>query len=135
VLLALFIGMYLALSFLLISATRLPYAMLTSPAGENVAVLRLVSTDAALIAQRMEARGEDASNGPQSEADLGYTYAAYPCVTNYFYNKNAAGEGSVEIGMASAAELSYAWTDDGDLHISILNPEPGDAGEYILSLN
>lgn len=133
--LAVFLLMYMALSFLLISATPLPYAKLGSPAGQNVVILRQLSNDSARAAERIAAAGRDASAGPQSEADLGYSYTAYPTVLNFFYNKKANVEGSVEIGTASAAELNYEWTDDATLRMTVTNPEPGDGGEYTLRLN
>lgn len=133
--LVIFLVMYMALSFLLISATPLPYAYIGSPGGQNTVILRQVSNDAALAEQRMIAAGEDPSNGPQSEDDLGYRYSAYPTVLNFFYNKKANAQGSLEIGMASAAELKYEWTDDNTLCMTIENPQAGDEGEFLLQLN
>ena len=83
----------------------------------------------------MTAAGRDAANGPQAEADLGYSFSAYPTVMNFFYNKKADVQGSVEIGMESAAELHYEWLDDHTLRMSVTNPQPGDGGEYTLCLN
>lgn len=133
--LAVILIMYLTLSFLLISATPLPYAKLGSPSGQNVVILRKFSNDAAMAAQRMTAAGKDASNGPQCEEDTGYIYMAYPTVMNLFYNKKTDVQGSLEIGYASSAELKYDWVDDNTLHMYIANPEPGDGGEYTLHLN
>lgn len=132
---ALFLLLYITLSFLLINATPLPYAKLGSPSGKNVVILRKLSNDAVLAAERMTAAGKDASNGPQSEEDTGYRYTAYPAVMNFFYNTKADAEGSLEIGVASAAELKYEWSDDHTLHMSITNPQPGDSGEFTLRLN
>ena len=133
--LVLFLLMYMALSFMLISATPLPYAYIGSPAGVNTVILRRVSTDSDRVQQRMTAAGRDASGGPQAEADLGYSFSAYPTVMNFFYNKKADVQGSVEIGMESGAELHYEWLDDSTLRMTVTNPQPGDGGEYTLRLN
>lgn len=133
--LAVFLGLYLALSFILISATPLPYAYIGSPSGKNTVILRQVSTDADMLAQRMQAAGRDPAQGPQNQDDLGYRYSAYPTVMNFFYNKKADLQGAVEIGMTSEATLDYEWIDDDTLRMSVLNPMPGDGGECILNLN
>ena len=133
--LVLFLLMYLTLSFLLIGATPLPYAKLGSPSGQNVVILRKLSNDAAMAAERMTAAGRDASQGPQAEQDTGYRYMAYPAVMNFFYNTKANAQGNLEIGFASAAELKYEWTDENTLQMSIENPQAGDGGEFTLRLN
>ena len=132
---AVFLLLYMMFSFLLVTTTPLPYIKLGSPSGQNVVILRRMSNDAAMAAQRMTAAGKDASAGPQVEADTGYVYTAYPEVLRFFYNTRANTEGSLEIGYASAAELDYEWTDENTLHMSINNPQPGDGGEFILRLN
>ena len=135
VVLVLFLAMYLALSFMLIYATPLPYAKIGSPAGQNVVIMRQVSNDGDMIVQRMNAAGKDPAQGPQEDEDRGYRYAAYPSLMNFFYNKKANVQGSVEIGVASAAELKYEWTDDSTLHLWAENPQTGDGGECTLILN
>lgn len=132
--LAVFLGLYLALSFMLISVTPLPYAYIGSPSGKNTVILRQLSTDAEMLGARMQAAGLDPANGPQNEDDLGYSYTAYPTVMNFFYNKKADCRGAVEIGMASEATLRYEWIDDDTLRMTAENPLPGDGGECILSL-
>lgn len=132
--LVIFMGMYMALSFLLISATPLPYAYIGSPAGENTVILRRVSNDAQWARQRMTAAGRDPSNGPQSEADLGYSFSAYPTVLHFFYNRKADGQGAVEIGMESDAQLHYEWIDENTLRMGVVNPQAGDGGEFTLHL-
>lgn len=133
--LALILGMYLVLSFLLISATPLPYMYIGSPGGQNTVILRQVSNDAELAQARMTAAGKDASAGPQAEEDLGYRFSAYPTTLHFFYNRKAETEGALEIGMNSAAELKYEWTDDSTLRMWVENPEAGDGGEFVLRLN
>lgn len=132
--LAVFLAMYMALSFLLISATPLPYAYIGSPSGKNVVIMRRASTDSEMLSARLAAAGKDPAAGPQNQDDLGYSYAAYPTVLKFFYNKKADVQGAVEIGMASAAELHYEWTDDNTLSMSVQNPQPGDGGECTLSV-
>ena len=132
--LAVFLGLYLALSFMLISVTPLPYAYIGSPSGKNTVILRQLSTDAQMVEARMQAAGLDPAEGPRTEDDLGYRYTAYPTVMNFFYNKKADSQGAVEIGMASEATLHYEWIDDDTLRMTAENPQPGDGGECILSL-
>ena len=133
--LAVFLGLYLALSFMLISVTPLPYAYIGSPSGKNTVILRQLSTDAQMLEARMQAAGLDSADGPRTEDDLGYRYTAYPTVMNFFYNKKADSQGAVEIGMASEATLRYDWIDDDTLRMSVENPRPGDGGECVLHLN
>lgn len=128
------VGMYLAFTLILVTATPLHYTTLTSPAGENVVIMRSLSTNADMLAERLQAKGLDASQGPQSEDDFGYCYTAHAPKMRFFYNKESAG-GTVEIGMISAAQLMYEWTDDTTLRLYAGEPEPGDSGEILYRTN
>lgn len=135
VILAVIVLMYLVFSLLLVAATPLHYTTLTAPGGEAVVVMREISKDETNFAQRMEAAGKDAAQGPGSEADLGYLYTAHPRKLYFFYDRDVSGEGGVEIGTASAARLMYEWTENSTLHMYVENPEPGDGGEIFYSVN
>ena len=134
VILAVTVGMSLTFSLVLVAATPLHYTTLTSPGGEAVVVMREISNDADRLAERMQAAGLDATQGPRTEADLGELYTAHPRKLRFFYNKKISGEGSIEIGRASEAQLMYEWTDDAMLHLYIDAPEPGDGGEIFFPL-
>ena len=134
VILAVTVGMSLAFSLVLVASTPLHYTTLTSPGGEAVVVMREISNDAGRLAERMQAAGLDATQGPRTEADLGELYTAHPRKLRFFYNKKVSGEGSLEIGRASEARLMYEWTDDAMLHLYIDAPEPGDGGEIFFPL-
>ena len=134
VILAVTVGMSLTFSLVLVASTPLHYTTLTSPGGEAVVVMREISNDADRLAERMQAAGLDATQGPRTEADLGELYTAHPRKLRFFYNKKISGEGSIEIGRASEAQLMYEWTDDAMLHLYIDAPEPGDGGEIFFPL-
>lgn len=121
--------MYVAFSLVLVAVTPLHYTTLTSPEGEAVVIMRQISGDEVMLAQRMEAAGKDAAQGPESEEDLGYLYSVHPRKWYFFYNKNESGEGSVEIGCASGAQLMYEWMGDASLHLYVDAPQSGDGGE------
>lgn len=127
--LAVIVVMYLAFTLILVAATPLHYTTLVSPLGENVVIMRQISNDEAMLTERMQAKGLDASQGPAGEDDLGYLYTAHSRKLVFFYNKE--GTGAVEIGSASAAQLMYEWMDDTTLHLYIDAPEPGDGGEIV----
>jgi len=104
------------------------YNSFTSPGGKTAVVLREYSADEALIGERIE--GE-----PQGDyEELGFSYTAYPRVATFFYNAKKPGEGRLEIGCTSSAQLMYEWTDEDTLHLFIANPEKGDMGEYSITL-
>lgn len=124
--------MYIAFSLLLKVATPLHYTTLTSPEGENVVIMRIYSNDAALLSERMQANGKDPSADPE-EQDLGYLYSAHPRKLRFFYDAQVSGEGSVEIGVSSQAQLMYEWLPDGQLHLFIDVPEAGDTGEIFFT--
>ena len=102
------------------------YNSFTSPSGKTAVVLRQYSAE--LAAERTE--GE-----PQGEyEELGFSYTAYPKAAIFFYNADKPGEGKLEIGCASEAQLMYEWTDDDTLHLYIDQAQKGDLGEHFLKL-
>ena len=102
------------------------YNSFTSPSGKTAVVLRSYSAER--VAERVE--GE-----PQgSYEELGFSYTAYPKAAVFFYNSNKPGEGKLEIGCTSEAQLMYEWTDADTLHLFIENPQKGDGGEYAITL-
>ncbi len=114
------------------------YATLTAPDGGAAVIMRRISTDEDRIRARRQARGAiDVLEGDESFGieDLGYIYMAYPRWAGLFYNQNAAGEGSVEIGCASSALLMHRWTDGHCLYMYVESPEAGDGGELTLTLD
>lgn len=135
IILAVIVLMYVVFSLMLVAATPLHYTTLTSPEGVPVVIMRSLSEDERMLAQRMEAAGKDIAQGPQSEEDLGYLYTAHPRKLYFFYNKKEAGEGSVEIGCASEAQLMYEWTDNATLHLYVDAAQSGDGGEIQFQLN
>lgn len=104
------------------------YNSFTSPSGKTAVVLREYSADEALISQRIEGEPQGAYE------ELGFRYTAYPRALAFFYDSDRPGEGELEIGCASGAQLMYEWADDDTLRLFIENPQPGDAGEYRLNL-
>ena len=86
----------------------------------------------ALAAERAAERVEGEPQGNYEE--LGFSYAAYPKAAVFFYNSKELGEGNLEIGCTSAAQLMYEWTDDDTLHLYVDNPENGDGGDYSITL-
>ena len=131
----------------------LPHSWMTiaSPEGKQVVLLRAVDTGAGdeavynAMIQRMDARkaaieaaGEDTAAEQEIEGNYpagsyGYIVTARPKVLGIFMNTKASLEGAVYLGLKSAAELEYSWTDPG-LHITLKNPEIGDEGEAVLTL-
>lgn len=103
------------------------YNSFTSPAGKTAVVLRSYSLDAEL--QKLRPLVYD-----DGTDFLGLNYTAYPRVLRFFYRPDAAGEGTVEIGFHSQAQLMYEWTDENTLHLYIDNPQSGDVGEHTLVL-
>lgn len=106
------------------------YAVLESPGGEKVVVMRKLNLDA----QRIQARTGEADAVTGALEHLGYAYMAYPRWGGLFYNRNQASQGELEIGCASSAQLMHRWDADGNLHLYVENPEPGDGGELTLVL-
>lgn len=104
------------------------YNSFTSPSGKTAVVLREYSADEALISQRID--GEPQGN----YEELGFSYTAYPKAAIFFYNSKKPGNGRLEIGCTSPAQLMYEWTDDDTLHLFIENPQKGDIGEYSITL-
>jgi len=102
------------------------YNSFTSPSGKTAVVLRSYS------AERVSERIEGEPQGSYEE--LGFSYEAYPKAAVFFYNSKEPGEGTLEIGCTSAAQLMYEWTDDGTLHLYVDNPENGDGGDYSITL-
>lgn len=102
------------------------YNSFTSPSGKKVVVLREYSAELA---------AERAGGEPKGEfEELGFSYTAYPQAAVFFYNANRPGEGRLEIGCASDAQLMYEWIDDDTLYLYIENPQTGDIGEYSITL-
>ncbi len=123
-------------TFILNVNTPLPHTTLTSPEGKNVVVMREWGSDPDLMDLRAEARwanDPDAEEGEFTEKDLGYSYFAAPKALGMFYNKEVRSEGTLEIGVTSAAQLMYRWEGE-TLTMYIENAEPGDAGEITLEL-
>ena len=52
----------------------------------------------------------------------------------FFYNSKKSGDGKLEIGCTSSAQLMYEWTGENTLHLFIENPERGDGGEHSITL-
>lgn len=101
------------------------YNSFTSPSGKTAVVLRSYSAD------RAEERAGGEPQGTYEE--LGFSYSAYPKAAAFFYNANKPGEGMLEIGCMSSAQLMYEWTDENTMHLYIKNPEKGDGGEYSIT--
>lgn len=135
VILAVIVLMYLVFSLLLVATTPLHYTTLIAPGSEAVVVMREISKDETRLAQRMEVAQRDASQGPSSEADLGYLYSVHPRKLYFFYDRDLSGEGNVEIGAASVARLMYEWSSNSTLHLYVEEPEPGDGGEIFYHIN
>lgn len=104
------------------------YNSFTSEKGKTVVVMSEYSTDAVL----REARTEGELQGNVEE--LGLTYTAYPRVMTFFYNSKQPGEGKLEIGYASNAQLMYEWIDGNTFHLFIEGAQAGDEGENTLKI-
>lgn len=105
------------------------YNSFTSESGRTAVVMSQYSTDEALRLARTE--GELQGN----VEELGLTYTAYPRAMHFFYDSARPGEGRLEIGYASEAQLMYEWLDSDTFHLFIENAQPGDEGENILKLD
>lgn len=105
------------------------YNSFTSESGKTVVVMNQYSTDEAL----RQARTDGELQGNVEE--LGLTYTAYPRALHFFYDSARPGEGKLEIGYASQAQLMYEWLDGDTFHLFIENAQPGDEGENTLPLN
>lgn len=124
-------------SMTMFSGMPVHYTTLTSPQGRDAVVLRSVSMNkAAADARRVERLAADPSSSAEEYefSDLGYVYTAHPRIAVFFYDADAACEGSVEIGCSSEAQLMYDWSDDHTLHMYVENPEAQDGGELTLIL-
>ena len=101
------------------------YTTLTSGGKTDAVVLRRISDDETLAAERAEALGETELTGEH----YGFLYEVHPRALHFFYNAKIVSDGRLEIGSESQAQLMYEWLDDETLHMYIDNPEPGDGGE------
>lgn len=128
-LICLAVGIGMLVVFTLMTEFSVPayYNSFEAPSGKTAVVLREYSMNEELQAQRplLHDDGTDF---------LGLTYKAYPRFAGIFYDSGKPGEGELEIGLHSAAQLMYEWTDDDTLHLFIRDAQPGDAGEYWLKL-
>ena len=120
---------FMLMFFTLLGEFSVPkyYNSFTSPSGKTAVVLRTYSTNEELRAQRPLVNDDGTDF-------LGLNYTAYPKAALFFYDSKRPGEGTVEIGFHSEAQLMYEWTDDDTLRLFIDNPQPGDAGEHSLKL-
>lgn len=132
------------------AALMLPskYAVVTSPEGKTVVIMRQLDTgmeseEAALAAQeRMNARRDFIQSQPDAapleNADdyptgaFGYVYRAYPTFAKFFYREKQPGEGEIYLGYESQAKLLYQWNDDGSVRLYLENAEIGDSGEILV---
>lgn len=156
-----FVGM-MGLTYLLTYAQLAmlqPYATISSPAGEKVAIMYTVDTgfvdeeslraaEARMDARKAQLDAEAAAAGEvvtettdetgvvdyPSEA-YGFVYAAYPRVMGLFIDATADSQGLIYRGSASEAEIKFEWTDDNTVRFYLENPEPGDEGEIVLTLD
>ena len=123
------------------------YSYLTSEAGKDVVVMKLLDTgiydgdNGVATEQRMMERREFILSQPDAEpvADdempagaYGYVYRAYPRVLGVFYKAKADCEGAIFRGMESESTMRYEWREDGSLRLYLENAEVGDSGEIIL---
>lgn len=136
IIVAVAVGMLALFTFIVNVSVPAQYAVLTSPGGEKVVVMREWDLDADLMNARMQARCEkdtEAVPGELTEADMGYAYFAAPRVLGMFYDADAKSEGRVNIGVMSNARLMHIWEGE-TLRMYAENPEPGDSGEIILNM-
>ena len=124
------------------------YAVVTSPEGKSVVVMRQLDTgmeseEAAAAAQeRMNARRDAIQSQPDAEpleneddypaGSFGYVYRAYPTFAKFFYREKQPGEGEIYLGYESQAKLLYQWNDDGSVRLYLENPEVADSGEILV---
>lgn len=122
-------GIVMLVFFTIMSEFAVPayYNSFESPSGRTAVVLREYSANAELRSQR-SIIDDDGSD------QLGLTYTAYPRVAGIFYDATRPGEGTLEIGLHSSAQLMYEWTDENTMHLFIRDPQPGDEGEHWLTL-
>ncbi|MBQ8507521.1 MAG: hypothetical protein IJ466_08855 [Clostridia bacterium] len=123
------VGLGMLVVFTIMTEFSVPsyYNSFTAPSGKVAVVLREYSTNEELRAQR-PLLNDDGSDF------LGLVYKAYPRVAGIFYDSERPGEGELEIGVHSSAQLMYEWTDENTLHLFIENPQAGDTGEHSLNL-
>jgi len=109
------------------------YAVMTSPGGHRLMVMRGLDTDVDRINARRAARlAADPSGSPDYvPEDWGYAYTAYaPGPLDLFYRPDTLIEGAVYIGYASPGELMLEWEDGESVgHFYIKNPDVNDVGE------
>ena len=136
-----FILLVLGFSYLsLMGSVTLPSqtGLVRSPDGSRtLVVLRQLDADEERMELRRAARlAEDPEGDPElTYADYGYLYAAYPRVAHFFYDVRVEAEGELHMGYESQATLMVEWLDDDTrARFFIENPEPGDEGEWIVSL-
>lgn len=110
--LAVILAMYFAFTLILVMNTPLHYTTIISPGGEAVVVMR-----SAVVL-------DEAVEGDQ----LAYSYSAHPRKLRFFYEKEYATSGSVQICRSSDAQLMYNWTDDTTMQLYVDAPGPGDGG-------
>lgn len=119
------------------SSMPVHYTTITSPSGRGAVVLRSISQNQdAADARRADriAADPDANADEYALSDLAYAYSVHPRTAGLFYNMKVQGEGSLEIGCTSAAQLMYEWMDENTLRLYVENPEAQDGGELMLSL-
>lgn len=109
------------------------YAVMTSPSGTRLIVMRALDPDRDRMDARRAARlAADPSGDPEFDiSDWGYVYTAYaPGPLGWFYRPDTLIEGAVNIGYASAGELMLEWEEADTVgHFFIKNPEANDSGE------
>lgn len=136
IILALAMGIMGMMSMMLLYNIPMHYTTLTSPGGQTAVVLRLFSRDMEAADARAAARRSADPDADEEYVltDLAYEYTAYPRVAKFFYDSRNPGEGSVEIGCGSEAQLMYDWMDENTLHMYIESPDTYDKGELILNI-
>jgi len=135
-----------------------PYATISSPAGEKVAIMYTVdtgfvseeelrATEARMDARKAQLDAEAAAAGEAvavtpddaevvdypSEA-YGFVYAAFPRVMGMFIDATADSQGLIYRGSVSEAEIKYEWLDDNTVRFYLNNAEVGDEGEIVLTM-
>ena len=122
-------GLAMLLVFTVITEFSVPayYNSFESPSGKTAVVMREYSMNEELREQRPMLYDDGTDK-------LGLSYTAYPRVAGIFYDTKRPGEGQLEIGLHSDAQLMYEWTGDSTLHLFIDNAQAGDEGEHSLTL-
>lgn len=116
IILLVFLGMYFMFTLMLVAVVPLHYTTLASPAGEPVVVMRTTEV-------------------LDAEADqIAYHYSVHPRKLYFFYEKETAAEGDVQIMRGSEAQLMYEWTGEDQLHLYVGDAQSGDAGEIHYTL-